>query len=140
RAVDSRRSMRSWRALGSLGRISVWDAPQFETRPARKFSRRRCWCTVRPRLEHAGGAPAHEPDPRRSVCAPRPRRPGRRTGIRRTSTSPLSGAFSVGMGDKLDMDHGKTPKAGGYAVAPANVHHYAWTKTGATIQVHLNGP
>jgi len=52
----------------------------------------------------------------------------------------LSGAFSVGMGDKLDMDHGKTPKAGGYAVAPANVHHYAWTKTGATIQVHLNGP
>ena len=44
------------------------------------------------------------------------------------------------MGDKLDMDHGKTPKAGGYAVAPANVHHYAWTKTGATIQVHLNGP
>lgn len=25
-------------------------------------------------------------------------------------------------------------------MAPANVHHYAWTKTGATIQVHLNGP
>jgi hypothetical protein len=38
------------------------------------------------------------------------------------------------------MDHGKTLKAGGYAVAPANMHHYAWTKTGATIQVHLNGP
>jgi quercetin dioxygenase-like cupin family protein len=52
----------------------------------------------------------------------------------------LSGAFSIGMGDKLDMDHGKTLKAGGYAVAPANMHHYAWTKTGATIQVHLNGP
>jgi quercetin dioxygenase-like cupin family protein len=52
----------------------------------------------------------------------------------------LSGTFAIGMGDTLDMAHGKTLKAGGYAVAPANMHHYAWTKTGATIQVHMMGP
>ena len=54
--------------------------------------------------------------------------------------SVLAGTLGIGMGDKLDMEHGQTLKAGGYVVAPANMHHYAWTKTGATIQVHLNGP
>jgi quercetin dioxygenase-like cupin family protein len=52
----------------------------------------------------------------------------------------LSGTFAVGMGDTLDIAHGKTLSAGGYAVAPATMHHYAWTKTGATIQVHMIGP
>jgi quercetin dioxygenase-like cupin family protein len=52
----------------------------------------------------------------------------------------LSGTFGVGMGDTLDVAHGKTLRAGGYAVAPATMHHYAWTKTGATIQVHMIGP
>jgi quercetin dioxygenase-like cupin family protein len=52
----------------------------------------------------------------------------------------LSGTLGVGMGDKFDMAHGKTLSAGGYAVAPATMHHYAWTKTGATIQVHMIGP
>jgi hypothetical protein len=46
----------------------------------------------------------------------------------------------VSMVHKLDTEHGQTLKAGGYAVAPASMHHYAWTATGATIQVHLNGP
>ena len=52
----------------------------------------------------------------------------------------LAGTFSIGMGDTLDKEHGKTLKAGGYAVAPATMHHYAWTSTGATVQVHMNGP
>jgi hypothetical protein len=52
----------------------------------------------------------------------------------------LSGTLGIGMGDTLDMEHGQTLKTGGYAVAPATMHHYAWTKTGATIQVHLIGP
>ena len=52
----------------------------------------------------------------------------------------LAGSFSFGMGDTLDTSHGTTLHAGGYAVAPATMHHYAWTKSGATIQVHLNGP
>jgi hypothetical protein len=30
--------------------------------------------------------------------------------------------------------------AGGYGVAPANMHHFAWTKTGAIVQVNLIGP
>jgi len=52
----------------------------------------------------------------------------------------LSGSFAIGMGDTVDKEHSKTLHAGGYAVAPATMHHYAWTATGATIQVHLNGP
>ncbi|HYM29251.1 MAG TPA: cupin domain-containing protein [Steroidobacteraceae bacterium] len=52
----------------------------------------------------------------------------------------LTGSLGIGMGDTLDPAHGQTLKAGGYAVAPATMHHYAWTTTGATIQVHLEGP
>jgi quercetin dioxygenase-like cupin family protein len=52
----------------------------------------------------------------------------------------LSGTLGIGMGDTLDTTHGQTLKGGGYAVAPANMHHYAWTEAGATIQVHMNGP
>jgi hypothetical protein len=40
------------------------------------------------------------------------------------------------MGDTLDTQHGQMLKAGGYPVAPATMHHFAWTKTGATLQVH----
>lgn len=52
----------------------------------------------------------------------------------------LAGTFSFGMGDTLDKEHSQTLKVGGYAVAPATMHHYAWTATGATVQVHLEGP
>ena len=52
----------------------------------------------------------------------------------------LKGAFSFGMGDVVDKVHAVTLTTGGYGVAPANMHHYAFTTTGATIQVHLNGP
>ena len=52
----------------------------------------------------------------------------------------LAGSLSIGMGDTLDKQHSKTLKVGGYAVAPATMHHYAWTKTGATVQLHLQGP
>jgi mannose-6-phosphate isomerase-like protein (cupin superfamily) len=52
----------------------------------------------------------------------------------------LSGSLGIGMGDMLDTEHGQTLKAGGYAVAPANMHHYAWTTSGATIQLHMIGP
>jgi quercetin dioxygenase-like cupin family protein len=52
----------------------------------------------------------------------------------------LAGTLSIGMGDTMDMDHGQALKVGGYAVAPATMHHYAWTKTGATVQLHMNGP
>ncbi|HKT31181.1 MAG TPA: cupin domain-containing protein [Gammaproteobacteria bacterium] len=52
----------------------------------------------------------------------------------------ISGTLGIGMGDKLDRKHAKVLKVGGYAVAPANMHHFAWTKTGAVVQVDLMGP
>ena len=52
----------------------------------------------------------------------------------------ISGTLGIGMGDKLDKKHSKVLKAGGYAVAPAHMHHFAWTKTGAVVQVDLMGP
>jgi hypothetical protein len=52
----------------------------------------------------------------------------------------LAGTLSLGMGDTIDKAHATTLKAGGYAVAPAKMHHYAFTKNGATIQIHMIGP
>jgi len=52
----------------------------------------------------------------------------------------LKGNFSLGMGDLVDKAHAVTLSPGGYAVATANMHHYAYTTTGAIVQVHLQGP
>jgi quercetin dioxygenase-like cupin family protein len=52
----------------------------------------------------------------------------------------LKGSFTVGMGDAIDKAHALTLSSGGYGVATANMHHYAYTTTGATIQVHMQGP
>jgi|HubBroStandDraft_6_1064221.scaffolds.fasta_scaffold496797_2 quercetin dioxygenase-like cupin family protein len=52
----------------------------------------------------------------------------------------ISGSLALGMGDKLDRPSSKLLKAGGYGVAPANMHHFAWTKAGAIVQVNLLGP
>ena len=52
----------------------------------------------------------------------------------------ISGIFELGMGDKLDKKHSKRLRPGGYAVAPANMHHFAWAKTDAIVQVNLMAP
>jgi len=52
----------------------------------------------------------------------------------------LKGSFSLGMGDVFDKTHAQTLLPGGYGVAMAGMHHYAYTTNGATIQVHLQGP
>jgi len=52
----------------------------------------------------------------------------------------LSGSFSVGMGDKVDRSATTTISAGGYIMAPANMHHFAISERGAILQVHLQGP
>ncbi len=52
----------------------------------------------------------------------------------------ISGQLGLGMGDTLDKKKSKVLKQGGYAVAPANMHHFAWTKSGAIVQVDLMGP
>jgi quercetin dioxygenase-like cupin family protein len=52
----------------------------------------------------------------------------------------ISGTMALGMGDTLDRAKSKTLRAGGYGVAPANMHHFAWTKDGAVVQINLIGP
>lgn len=52
----------------------------------------------------------------------------------------ISGNFAIGMGDKLDEQQSTVLKPGGYAVASANMHHFAWAKTAAVVQVNLLGP
>ncbi len=52
----------------------------------------------------------------------------------------ISGTFSLGMGDKFDRASTTTLTAGGYALLPAEMRHFAWTRGGATVQVHGTGP
>jgi len=52
----------------------------------------------------------------------------------------LAGTFAFGMGDVLDKTTMTDVSAGGYALMPAQMHHYAVAKTAATIQVHGIGP
>jgi quercetin dioxygenase-like cupin family protein len=52
----------------------------------------------------------------------------------------ISGTFALGMGDKLDPATMKELPAGGYALLPAQMHHYAMAKTECTVQVHGMGP
>lgn len=52
----------------------------------------------------------------------------------------ISGELGLGMGDKLDIKASKVLKPGGYAVATAHMNHYAWTRTGAVVQLDVMGP
>ena len=52
----------------------------------------------------------------------------------------ISGTFALGMGDKLDKAALKELPVGGYALLPAQMHHYAMAKTAAIVQVHGMGP
>jgi hypothetical protein len=52
----------------------------------------------------------------------------------------IAGEFGIGMGDALDMAKGDVLSAGGFTSLPAAMHHFAWTKKGATIQIHGMGP
>ena len=52
----------------------------------------------------------------------------------------LSGAFSLGMGEKFNAATMKTLPAGSYALLPAEMRHFAMAKTAATVQVHGAGP
>ena len=52
----------------------------------------------------------------------------------------LAGTFAFGMGDVLDKAAMTDVSAGGYALMPALMHHYAVAKTAVTIQVHAIGP
>jgi uncharacterized protein (TIGR02246 family) len=52
----------------------------------------------------------------------------------------LAGTLSLGMGETLDKSALQDLPAGGYALLPAEMRHYAVAKTAATIQVHGMGP
>jgi ketosteroid isomerase-like protein len=52
----------------------------------------------------------------------------------------LAGKFALGMGDTLDKAAATELPVGGYALLPAKMHHYAFAKTAATVQVHATGP
>ena len=52
----------------------------------------------------------------------------------------LSGNFAFGMGDKFDKTTMKTLPAGGYALMPADMRHFAMATTATIIQVHGQGP
>ena len=52
----------------------------------------------------------------------------------------ISGTFMVGMGDKFDKTTMTTLPVGGYALLPADMHHYAMAKTACIVQVHGMGP
>ncbi len=52
----------------------------------------------------------------------------------------ISGDFSLGMGDKLDEAKSAHLRPGGFAEAPAQMNHFAWTKSGAVVQVSADGP
>jgi quercetin dioxygenase-like cupin family protein len=52
----------------------------------------------------------------------------------------ISGAFHLGMGDKLDEKNGTAFEPGGFGSMPANMNHYAWATAESVIQLHGIGP
>lgn len=52
----------------------------------------------------------------------------------------VAGQLSLGMGETFDRAKAKTLVQGGFVVAPAKMDHYAFTRTGATIQITAHGP
>ena len=51
-----------------------------------------------------------------------------------------TGTLSLGMGDTFVKADMKDLPAGGYAVLPAKMHHFAQAKTATVIQIHGMGP
>ncbi len=52
----------------------------------------------------------------------------------------LSGNLALGMGEKFEKASMKDLPAGGYALLPAEMRHFAMATTDTTIQVHGQGP
>jgi hypothetical protein len=52
----------------------------------------------------------------------------------------LQGTFALGMGEKFDAASMTELPAGGYALLPTEMRHYAMAKTDAVVQVHGMGP
>jgi len=52
----------------------------------------------------------------------------------------IDGQLSIGMGETVDRAKAATLSEAGYVAMPANMNHYGFTGSGATIQVTSHGP
>ncbi len=52
----------------------------------------------------------------------------------------ISGAFYLGIGNKVDANHMQKLSAGSFVMIPAKLPHYAWTKQVTILQVNGMGP
>ena len=52
----------------------------------------------------------------------------------------LSGAFHMGLGDRLEPKKSKALKPGSIMIVQPETHHFAWTKEATVIQLHGTGP
>ena len=52
----------------------------------------------------------------------------------------LSGIFHLGSGESFDKAKAETLPAGGIAIMPAQMRHYAWTTGETVVQLHGTGP
>lgn len=52
----------------------------------------------------------------------------------------ISGAFAIGMGDKLDEAKATILGPGGFVNLPPNMNHYAFTTAETVVQVNSEGP
>ena len=52
----------------------------------------------------------------------------------------IDGQASIGMGDTLDKAKAAALTEAGYVALPAKMNHYAFTTSGATVQITSHGP
>jgi len=52
----------------------------------------------------------------------------------------INGQLSLGMGRTMNRRRASSLVQGGFVVAPANMNHYAFTRSGATVQITARGP
>lgn len=52
----------------------------------------------------------------------------------------ISGTVHLGIGPRFEETTGRELKAGDFAVIPARVPHFAWTRGEAVLQIHSEGP
>lgn len=52
----------------------------------------------------------------------------------------ISGTFYLGAGERLDPNGGKALGPGGFAMLPAQMHHYAYTREPVTLVLYGMGP
>lgn len=52
----------------------------------------------------------------------------------------ISGKLMLGMGDTVDKKAAQELKTGGFHSIGAKVHHYAYSDSGAVVQIHGEGP